>query len=599
MDRSFFVIANADWLYRAGSHPKHIAKKDLCPIGRRASHLNVRCELLVKVRDQSGRIRLDDSAELRQVGDEYFIKSAPLCRILAERDAQELVAFFVEGTPTQARAVVELWDEAFLTAVQHSDPTLRLPAYGLPPRDATSVDSPRLLRAIYRAAVAQDRELFAPHASQFLDSPSILVSLLERVTDLRSEDNVNFSIQVKKIAEQIRTLLGEGNGTIALKEIKRSHLDLWAEMQDQRIAFLDGGVARIPGLANLEPRALRVGIYAVTPGVVDHREREQWSMSPYVIGDLLDPERRPAEPTDPRRLLEAARYVLEPLTGLRFLREGPGAAILLLHGPLVNQFLMYDEGEPNFIPFVDPDFLHKMGVERSQVEAAFEDLPIDGGTGESLWNQFMAVYGYVLRMVMQHSVPIVGVVERGTGRPLSISLLSSLLRDRVVTEAYVKRVETLLAKYDISDDFLFGCILREGEYLTPIEIQKNSPRRARERWKPVVRVYPRPKATMIKTAEMRFPFRVEFNSRAAEDHPLLLSLIFHTSRLLPQYAFPVGLDIADKYAKVPDWIARGVSAELSASVLRRAIKSGDARLVAQVRQLLSKSPRDFFFRPKA
>lgn len=79
----------------------------------------------------------------------------------------------------------------------------------------------------------------------------------------------------------------------------------------------------------------------------------------------------------------------------------------------------------------------------------------------------------------------------------------------------------------------------------------------------------------------------------------MLRLLYHTARLLPRYAFPVGLDIVDKYAKVPEWLSGNISARLAATVLNRAMAEGDARLIAQVRRLLSHTPRDFFYRPKA
>jgi hypothetical protein len=88
------------------------------------------------------------------------------------------------------------------------------------------------------------------------------------------------------------------------------------------------------------------------------------------------------------------------------------------------------------------------------------------------------------------------------------------------------------------------------------------------------------------------------NNVAAKEFGTLVDLMYHTAKLLPRYAFPVGLDIADKYAKIPDWIAKGISAELSGVILRRALRTGDPHLVAQVRQLLARGSRDFFFRPE-
>ncbi len=78
-----------------------------------------------------------------------------------------------------------------------------------------------------------------------------------------------------------------------------------------------------------------------------------------------------------------------------------------------------------------------------------------------------------------------------------------------------------------------------------------------------------------------------------------MDLVYHTSRLLPEYAFPVGLDIVDKYARVPDWLSKGVSAAIAAQVLAKAVTTGQPRVLQQVRKLLAQSPRDFYFRPQA
>jgi hypothetical protein len=104
---------------------------------------------------------------------------------------------------------------------------------------------------------------------------------------------------------------------------------------------------------------------------------------------------------------------------------------------------------------------------------------------------------------------------------------------------------------------------------------------------------------VLKTEESAFPFRIEMNDAAQKNSTAVISILYHTARLLPRYAFPVGLDIVDKYAKVPDWLSRNVSARLAASVLSRAMSEGDANLVMQIRQLLAHTPRDFFYRPQS
>lgn len=56
-----------------------------------------------------------------------------------------------------------------------------------------------------------------------------------------------------------------------------------------------------------------------------------------------------------------------------------------------------------------------------------------------------------------------------------------------------------------------------------------------------------------------------------------LDLILHTSRLLPSYGFPVGLDIVDKFAKVPARMSRGVKGQ--GSRCRRSVDNDDYRAV--------------------
>jgi hypothetical protein len=597
MDPSVFVVADLRWLHFHGTHSKRLAQA-LCPIGRSAAHLVDGCNLLVKFRNQSGAIVIDDEARLKLIGDDYYVRSERLCALIrAHPPGDGCLALFFEGTTTEARCVATFWDQAFLRSANEFDPTMRLESYDVPPATVTIVDAERPLGALYRIASSRDSELFAVYASRFLDAPHIITALFSHVFTIRTDDNIRFPIQVKKLAEQLRVLLTTTGASVQVGAVTKSHVDLWAQVQGQRFAFLDGGVARIPALAGVQPASMRVGVYSVRPGIVAPDEREQW-MTPFVLGDLIDRTRPTQERPDTRRFHEAARYTLEPLSGLQHLREFADTRLLLMHGPLINQFVQYDEGEPNFLPFIEPSFLKEAGIDETGVCSAIPKLPHDSA-GRPMWNQFIAIYGYVMKAVDECATPIAGVVERPTGRAVTTAVLARLQKDGLITAAYVDRVTKELERYDITDDFLFGCVLRAGEYITPVQIQKNYPHRARERWQPVVRHFPQPHAFLLKTEDMNFPFRVEMNRAAAADVGFAARFLYHTARLLPRYAFPVGLDIVDKYAKIPDWISRGVSAEMSAAVLRRALKTGDAHVVMQIRLLLTRGPRDFFFRPSA
>lgn len=596
MDRKFFIVVAGSWLMDEATHEKRMRQQHLCPLGEKSGGLAPDCRLLVKLRDD-GRLRADDAAHIERFKDRFFVKSPMLCEVIVQKAPRDvLVAFFFDGTPSEARCIVQFWPPSFLEDVAAAYDVLRPESFDLPPVASTLVDADHIIARLYQEASRRDAELFAVHASAFLSAPHILVPLCAHIMSLRSEDNATFPVQLKKVAEQLRGLLLEHGKSVGIVQMQRSHLNTWSSAQGCRIAFLDGGVARLQSLAGLEPMALRVGVYAVRPGERDTTRREEWSMTPFLIADMLDATRHVGEATDKRRLMEAARFVAEPLAALSEAQARPDTKIVLLHGPLVNQFVQYDEDKPHYIPFLDARFLARWGVTREAVETTVKDLPSDGA-GESMWNQFMAVYGFVMRSVADSPVPLVGVVERIAGRAVATAVLEALLEDKAITKPYVQRVRQILERFDISDDFLFGCILREGEYVTPLAVRKNLPHRARDRWQPVVAQYPTAFATMVKTEESRFPFRVELNAAGSHCSDWVLGLVYHTARLLPRYAFPVGLDIADKYARIPDWIARGVSDEIAAVVLRRALRLGDAKLVGQVKELLARTPRDFFFRP--
>jgi hypothetical protein len=591
MTDRFFVVLNGSWFSDVANTPRRV-EQHLTAIGSSPGHLVDQCSLLVKFRDRDSVVT-DVTARLQALGSEFYIKSEQLSSWLSAQDARgRLVVLFFEGTKDDARCVVSIWNPNLLGAIEDED---RLRAFGLPPADSVIVDGDQLVSVMYDAAVEQDRKLFSVHADRFLDSPSIMVALFAHLMSIRTEDNIRFPIQVKKIAEQLRAVLDGRSEYPRIERVKQSHLELWAEVQGRTFSFLDGGAARIGSLPGLSPLALRVGVYSVRPGVDEEDGRESWTMKPYVVADLLDRDRRPAERPEPRRLQEASRYTLEALTALLHLRAAPQTAALLSHGPLVNQFTQYDEGEPNYIPFLSPAFLEHVGISREEVENRITALPSD--RSGPMWNQFMAIYGYVMLGVYEASVPIAGVVERPTGRAVANALLVELERQGVYTAAYTRRVSDILEQYDITDDFLFGCMLRQGEYLTPVRVLKNNPRKARPAWNSVVRQFPQPAAMLIKSEETDFPFRVELNEAAQRESAFIARFLYHTARLLPRYAFPVGLDIADRYAKIPDWLSRGVSAELSATVLRQAMKTGDPRLVTQLRLFLARGPRDFFYRP--
>jgi hypothetical protein len=416
--------------------------------------------------------------------------------------------------------------------------------------------------------------------------------------ELKPEEAPNFLTVTKGLADQLRGLLAHERSSVKISRIELSHQEAWAEVYGSTVSFVDGGAARLTALPGVEPAAMRVGAYSVIPGEKEPDVRESFLLRPQLIADMISRPRANDRPPDRRRLQEACRYVLELLMCVQQAEHNTPVGrprIVYLHGPLVNQFVQYDDEDPNNLPALDEGFLRRQRIGQAAVTERVSGIPLHAGAPK--WNHFMAVYGYLLRRTEEIATPIVGVVERSVGSPLTESVLDRLQHDRVVNEAAVNEFKALQRRYRITDALLFGCLLADGEYITPLRIQKNNVRRARDRWKPVVRGYLSPMATILKPAEAMPPLRIELNKAASEQSEFVVRITYHSSRLLPRYVFPVGLDIVDKYVKVPDWISKGVSTAMAASVLRRALQEGDARVFAQARHFLAGEPRDFFFRP--
>jgi hypothetical protein len=596
---------------RTPSLEKKVRQKHSVPLSDRSSCIRAASsDVTLKYRDASGLIRIDDDARLAISDDNgAFLQSHMLASDLMKRwERDELLFVLLEQVNGIVRLTVHFSSRANLQELHSKRPELRMDVYGLPPLSVAEVEpfsgpsstTNELYEALYRQLESEDPTLCDRNADNFLRAPHIVVPLVSHLSSLSAEDSLKFPVHIKRLADQFRCILNFPESSIRIHKIEKNHLETWAAAQGKRYAFLDGGVARIAGIPGGEPTALRVGIYSVKPGDSDLLTREQWALRPYIVGDIIDKDTGvkmdEGDQMDLRRLGEAARYILEPLTGIRHV-ESAATDMLFCHGPLINQFVMYDEGKPHFLPFLSHEFLEAMRITRARLEEINGVIP-RGPKGDPMWRQFMSVYGYIAQEISSATIPLVGVVERSVGRWMIKSVLLEAVDKKIVKEAYQRRVMDLVHKLNISDDFLFGCVLEEGEYLSPVLIPKNESHRARDHWQSVVARYPQPFATVLKASEMSFPFRVEMNGEAQRRAHEVLRLVFHTARLLPRYSFPVGLDIVDKYAKVPDWLSQGISARLAANVLHRAMAEGNARLIAQIRQLLAHTPRDFFYRPK-
>ena len=602
MDQKLLVVAAVPFFRSDPHYHKLLSQKNLFPFGSTLGFVGTETEVQVKFRNRDGVLIVAEDTKIENIKGTLCLKMATdkAEAAVARLDSSEYVFAVFEGSSERTTATLCFagQESAPFETMEGENPTLRFGAFDLPPSKVTVVDAPLVRAAIYAFLAGSDPQLFSVGAQRFLSTPHILTHLFSHVMSLESADHIAYISTLKVIADQLRSLLAP-----RIRKVQRNHHELWSTFYGERISFLDGGVSRIVSLPGTEPMGIRVGMYTVIPGERNPEERESWQLHSYVVGDVVNDKSLITEldyRTDTKRLQEAARYILESLSALRHLAEaGERPRLLLLHGPLQNAFEEYDEAHPSFIPGVSKAFLESVGIRREEVVGAVANIPSDDH-GQPLWNACIPIYLFIMKRLREMSVPVAGVVERGRGISFAMAAIDSLVGDGVLPRSTRSKLLKRLLRYEISDELLFGCILEEGEYLEPLRLVKNVPRRAHDRWQPVVAQFVAPIATMIKCSATNFPYRVEMAvAPDTEELDRLMSLLYHMSLLLPNYSFPVGIDIADKYAKIPDWLSKGLSARLTANVLRKVLETGDAKLLMKVRRLLALSPRDFFFRPKA
>jgi hypothetical protein len=603
MDKKLILSASCSHLRAGHFHEKLLSDKLLLPIGRTIGFLDPEAEIQLKFNNANGDLILSDQVRIERMKDEYCLKMKrevfdDVFKCLRTSD---YVFIVFEGSVDQATAALCFYtkDSAPFEEIENANPTLRLHGCDLPPVEVTMMEVTAVKAAFYKFLATNHPHLFSLGAQRFLSTPHILTHLFAHVMSLSSADNIGYISTLRVVADQLRQLVKN-----RIRKLEKDHRKLWSAFYGERLGFLDGGMSRVVGLPGTEPTGIRVGIYTVIPGERDLEKRETWHLQSYVIGDVVNDRSAIKESnsrTDTKRLQEASRYILEPLNALLYANslEGQSLKLLLVHGPLQYPFMVYDELEPWFIPAVDREFLANVDIFEEDVMATVEDIPT-GSDGRPLWNSCIPIYLYIMRRLWACQVPIIGVVERARSDSFAFQLIDSLVDEDTIPPSTAKRLKVNIKRHEIGDELLFGCMLEEGEYLLPLEVEKNSKHRAHDNWQSVVSQFPKPFVTMLKCSANNFPYRVEMPlCPKPEQLESRMSLLYHMSLLLPNYAFPVGIDIADKYAKIPDWLSKGISEGLTAAVLKKLLKTGDARTLMQVRRLLALSPRDFFFRPKA
>ncbi|WP_262691993.1 DNA double-strand break repair nuclease NurA [Kordiimonas aestuarii] len=433
-------------------------------------------------------------------------------------------------------------------------------------------------------------------------SPHIMERMFKAAGDLSAPAQFRFMETVDALATQLRRILLETGGIV---RVERNHSAFWSTLKGQRTGFVDGGLANLSMLGSA-PIAARVGGYTVIPGISGDK-REDFITLKSLIGELYAYEGAGVfgdSFPDVGALRDAARISIEAAGAVQLLSRYADLSWLLVHGALVNPVSRYtDVMQDGRVRHRFPDF-SSAAIEKFLPEGE------QGRTGRE--RNFISVHLRQLQLLETSSTVVCGVVERESSttsvcRAVLDSLEDELIRDLLPVppaewKHWFRNAVDPSGDEDfegqrITDSLLFRCVLEPGEALLPVIIDRNEARRAPEAWKAEILEYPKPLVFYLQATEWSAPIRIEIFEKDRARFNEIAALVLHCSLLLPRYAFPVGLDIVDKFARIPNWMSRPINTHTVVRTMRTALENEDMRLFDAVRRMLCGSGREFLLRP--
>lgn len=293
------------------------------------------------------------------------------------------------------------------------------------------------------------------------------------------------------------------------------------------------------------------------------------------------------------------------------LRQFPKTQWILMHGALVNPVSRYtDIMEDRLLARMTGRIRHRFP---NFSDSALEELLPGEPPRTGRERNFISVYLRQLQLLRDSGAIVCGVIEREA----STSSVIRAVLDSLDDHAIAKLLPVPPAEWKtwfrhqidpsddpdsegerITDSLLFRCVLEPGEALRPVMVDRNELRRAPPAWRDSHIVhYPKPHLSYIQVSEWSTPVRLEMFEGNLGSFAEAAALVTHCALLLPKYAFPVGLDIVDKFAKVPNWMTRPIATYTTVQALKRALDAGDTKTFDALRRILCGSNREWLLRP--
>lgn len=402
-------------------------------------------------------------------------------------------------------------------------------------------------------------------SEQLHADPDLFVRIAENALLVAEDLRQDYFQSTLGIAREMRNQFRDGNDSYHIRDVAGDLLDPCA------VAFVDGGISKIDvGIAT--PLIVRAGIYRVKQGEADLEKRETFDHFPLMLGQLQGGLKADSRYGDVvRQLVELGALV----TALEDDRFGD-IRVLMLHGPL--QFVSGPFFEHWFFP---GDYEAMLGKdEREHVPPVLSQFAgwctrcsFRGSDrcGHDIGDQHLPavcmmafLQQYVLRRAAEKNVLVCGVIERSFGRSITKHVVRQMLEnrpevfDRLLGSLGMRgrgtgpQVDAILDATRYNDALLLALALSRGEALDWYPV--NSRLKIRDER---VGLFPEVQNTFVRVTSAKYPMRIEVPAvyGAAECEEVLRRCVEYAS-LLPGYAFPIGLDIVDKYAAIPSWMTK-------------------------------------------
>lgn len=463
------------------------------------------------------------------------------------------------------------------------------------------------------------------------------LTVAESLRDNYFKNTAKFVAALRKTISQ--TAQGKSIEPI-LKVFTTENID-WSDIQGETVTFIDGGVGQVQ-LSIQVPILIRVGSYCVQTGERRITEREKFGYYPVIFGDLEGGSK------SRRDFVDIVRITAELLGGLSALRHTPNLNVLMFHGPLVYQvwryaghtpfteqdidlFLKHYAPNPEMGQHLKEDFLNQAKLDIYPKMTERSDEWVERRLFEPLaWMSFL--YRQLIQEARaRNPIPIVvGVVERGDSQEFIERVLLERVFRHLRQKDKVNYFNNMYGRSDLTsskmvlerlgykDALLLAMLLNPGEYSEPWRMQDKYKGFRRTEvslpgdvgasqvdfslLKQTSFGFPDIQGFYIRTSENTEPIRLEVFEELGDKQVVdAASRVYLYSRLLPGYGFPVGLDIADKYAHVPRWLSDAYSKmikhHLSMSLQQGEIS--DAEMRRMLVQAIYMTHRDWPFRPQA